>query len=63
MTPHTHTAAIRRALQTSAQPLTRAALYERQRGIDDIIEMDRCVALMVAAGQVRRHGDRYQLPT
>lgn len=55
-TRRTPEAVIRRALQ-----LHRAALYERQRGIDDIQHMDTTLAAMVAAGQVNRIGDAYTL--
>lgn len=61
-TPRTPAATLRRALQTSAQPLTRAQLYERQRLIDDITVMDRHLQQMVAAGQVVQVGATYRLP-
>lgn len=61
-TSRTPPAILRRTLQTSARPLTRAEIYERQRLIDDITVLDRHLAQMVAAGQVLQVGAHYQLP-
>jgi len=61
-TNRTPTAVLRRTLQTSAQPLTRAEIYERQHLIDNITEMDHHLVQMVAAGQVRQVGTHFHLP-
>jgi hypothetical protein len=57
----TPAATLRRVLSLAERPLTRAQLYERQRHIDDITEMDRHLARMVEAGQVRQVDDAYTL--